>query len=77
MTITMSDCRPVALFMVRVPNADYGRLTSMASREDDAHRLADSGGPYHPTRSIGLASAEDRITDRYHFFGPSPFVPLG
>jgi hypothetical protein len=21
---------------------------------------------YHPTRSIGLASAEDRITDRYH-----------
>ena len=22
--------------------------------------------PYHPTPSIGLASAEDRITDRYH-----------
>jgi hypothetical protein len=22
--------------------------------------------PYHPTRSIGRASAEDRITDRYH-----------
>ena len=25
--------------------------------------------PYHPTHSIGLASAEDRITDRYHCSG--------
>jgi hypothetical protein len=38
-----------------------GAPTTMPSREDDVHRSADSGGPYHPTRSIGLASAEDRI----------------
>jgi hypothetical protein len=29
-------------------DAEYGRLTTMPSREDDAHRSADSGRPYHP-----------------------------
>lgn len=54
----------------RETRADYGRLTTMPSCEDDAHRsILDVS--YYPTRSIGLSSAEDRITDRYHFSQPS------
>jgi len=60
----------------RAPIADYGRLTAMQSREDDAHRSADSGYPYDRTRSIGLASADDVITDRYHVLWLSSYVPL-